>query len=114
MPNKLLTLCLITKGDDVLLGMKKRGFGEGLWNGFGGKVSEGETIDAAGRRLIARDAIPSGHKIALVAIGISEPVIKYGSPIGLATAPIAPGDHVHVHNLASTRGRGDLPRPDVR
>lgn len=46
--NKLLTLCLVTKGDQVLLGMKKRGFGAGRWNGFGGKVQEGETIvDAA-------------------------------------------------------------------
>jgi len=37
-----------------------------------------------------------------------EPVIKYGSPIGLATVEIAEGQHVHVHNVASTRGRGDL------
>jgi 8-oxo-dGTP diphosphatase/2-hydroxy-dATP diphosphatase len=25
--------------------MKKRGFGAGRWNGFGGKVKEGETVD---------------------------------------------------------------------
>ncbi|MFA5431555.1 MAG: 8-oxo-dGTP diphosphatase [Candidatus Paceibacterota bacterium] len=41
---KILTLCLIKKEGMVLLGMKKRGFGEGRWNGFGGKVEEGETI----------------------------------------------------------------------
>lgn len=36
----------------VLLGMKKRGFGEGRWNGFGGKVSPGESIlDAAIREM---------------------------------------------------------------
>ena len=35
-------------------------------------------------------------------------VIKYGSPIGLATADIAAGTHVHTHNVASSRGRGDL------
>lgn len=40
--NKLLTL--------VLLGMKKRGFGAGKWNGFGGKVQPGETIEEAARR----------------------------------------------------------------
>jgi len=34
----------------VLLGMKKRGFGEGRWNGFGGKVEEGETIEQAMQR----------------------------------------------------------------
>ena len=42
---KLLTLCVIRKGNRVLLGQKKRGFGVGLWNGYGGKVEEGETIE---------------------------------------------------------------------
>jgi len=42
---KVLTLCLLKKGERVLLGMKKRGFGSGRWNGFGGKVQEGETIE---------------------------------------------------------------------
>ncbi|MDO8560251.1 MAG: 8-oxo-dGTP diphosphatase [bacterium] len=47
---KQYTLCLIQQGDDVLLGFKKRGFGQGRWNGFGGKVEEGETVDAAAVR----------------------------------------------------------------
>lgn len=34
----------------MLLGMKKRGFGEGRWNGFGGKVDQGETVEEAARR----------------------------------------------------------------
>jgi altronate dehydratase len=55
-----------------------------------------------------REAVPSGHKIALRLIHAGEAVIKYGSPIGLATADIPAGAHVHTHNLASTRGRGDL------
>jgi 8-oxo-dGTP pyrophosphatase MutT (NUDIX family) len=38
-------LCLIRKGDLVLLAMKKRGFGEGKWNGYGGKVLPGETME---------------------------------------------------------------------
>lgn len=50
MERKLLTLCLILKNDRVLLGMKKRGFGAGRWNGFGGKVEAGETIEAAAKR----------------------------------------------------------------
>jgi len=45
-----LTLCLIHKHPQVLLGMKKRGFGAGKWNGFGGKVQEGESIEEAARR----------------------------------------------------------------
>jgi ADP-ribose pyrophosphatase YjhB (NUDIX family) len=37
------TLCFLLKDDRVLLGMKKRGFGVGKWNGMGGKLIEGET-----------------------------------------------------------------------
>ncbi|HEV8677715.1 MAG TPA: 8-oxo-dGTP diphosphatase [Candidatus Paceibacterota bacterium] len=48
--NKLLTLCLVIKDGKVLLGMKKRGFGAGRWNGFGGKVQEGESIEEAAIR----------------------------------------------------------------
>lgn len=49
---KVLTLAFVRKDDKVLLGLKKRGFGEGLWNGFGGKVDPGEEIvDAAVREV---------------------------------------------------------------
>jgi 8-oxo-dGTP diphosphatase/2-hydroxy-dATP diphosphatase len=47
---KPLTLVLVHQGDKILLGMKKRGFGAGNWNGFGGKLEEGETIEEAARR----------------------------------------------------------------
>lgn len=47
---KVLTLCLAVESGRVLLGMKKRGFGEGRWNGFGGKVETGETIEEAAIR----------------------------------------------------------------
>ncbi len=49
--------------------------------------------------------IPMGHKFALRDIGSGEDVIKYGEPIGKTTAPIARGEHVHVHNVVSHRGR---------
>lgn len=49
---KQLTLCLIHQDKRVLLGMKKRGFGEGRWNGFGGKVAERESLEDAARREI--------------------------------------------------------------
>lgn len=46
--NKLqLTLVFLRRGNSVLLAMKKRGFGAGKWNGVGGKVESGETIDQA-------------------------------------------------------------------
>ncbi len=50
MKKKILTLCIIHQHPKILLGMKKRGHGEGKWNGFGGKVEEGETIEEAARR----------------------------------------------------------------
>jgi len=70
-------------------------------------LAAGQTIDANGRQITVREAIASGHKVALAPIGSGENVVKYGNPIGTATADIAAGSHVHVHNLASTRGRGD-------
>lgn len=42
---KITTLCTIYNDGKLLLGMKKRGFGEGRWNGFGGKLKDGETIE---------------------------------------------------------------------
>lgn len=68
----------------------------------------GRRLDVSGVAVSVLDAIPSGHKIALRAIRAGEAVIKYGSPIGVATADISAGSHVHTHNVASTRGRGDL------
>lgn len=52
MPKKILTLCIFhdQKNARVLLGMKKRGFGANRWNGFGGKVEGGETIEEAAIR----------------------------------------------------------------
>lgn len=47
---KTLTLCFAHDDSNVLLGMKKRGFGAGRWNGFGGKLQEGESVEDAARR----------------------------------------------------------------
>ena len=74
-------------------------------------LDDGRLLEVAGVSVTVREAIPSGHKVALRAIAAGDPVIKYGSPIGTATADIAPGAHVHTHNVASGRGRGDLDEP---
>jgi altronate dehydratase len=84
-------------------------------------ISERDNVATAlealepGRRIVVdafevtvRQAIPPGHKLALTDIAQGQPIVKYGSPIGLATADIPAGGHVHTHNLASSRGRGDL------
>lgn len=51
-----MTLCLVHQPPLVLLGMKKRGFGAGRWNGFGGKVKAGERIVDAARRELREEA----------------------------------------------------------
>lgn len=56
MTKKVLTLCLLHTDTHVLLGMKKRGFGAGRWNGFGGKLEEGETIEVAALREFREEA----------------------------------------------------------
>ena len=53
---RILTLCIIHQHPRVLLGMKKRGFGMGRWNGFGGKIKSGESIEDAARREIKEEA----------------------------------------------------------
>jgi altronate dehydratase len=71
-------------------------------------LEPGGRLDLNGATLTVAENIPPGHKIALRDIDAGEPVVKYGSPIGLASAAIRAGAHVHTHNLASSRGRGDL------
>ena len=51
--------------------------------------------------LDAGDGVGAGHKIATKPIAIGQPVIKYGQPIGTATAPIEVGAHVHTHNVSA-------------
>lgn len=52
---RVYTLAFILKGSDVLLGYKTRGLGEGLWNGFGGKVEQWESIIDGARREIREE-----------------------------------------------------------
>ena len=59
-------------------------------------------------RFALRQRIPFGHKFAVRAVAKGGLVRKYGQVIGSATQAIEPGEHVHVHNVASRRGRGDL------
>lgn len=60
-------------------------------------VAVGTRIDDEG--ITCTDAIPAGHKLSVRAIAQGEPVRRYNQIIGFATQAIAPGQHVHVHNL---------------
>ena len=61
-------------------------------------LAPGQNSGVAG--LVARDAVPRGHKVALRAIAAGQPVRKYGQMIGFASRDIAAGEHVHTHNVA--------------
>ncbi len=64
-------------------------------------IPSGCSVRIGDRTYVSREAISRGHKMALVEIAPGAPVIKYGCVIGHATRRIAPGEHVHVHNMAT-------------
>ena len=96
MPNtastKKLTLCIARTDSAILLAMKKRGFGEGRWNGFGGKVAKGETAEKAARR----ECLEEGNIAVseLIQRGVLEFVFE-GDPVTL---------EVHIFEIMSFTG----------
>ncbi|UQZ89413.1 altronate hydrolase [Deltaproteobacteria bacterium Smac51] len=70
-------------------------------------LMKGETVEAGGQSITAAQDVPIFHKIAVTEIKRGELCYKYGQIIGRAITDIQPGDYVHVHNIESTRGRGD-------
>ena len=66
-------------------------------------------VETASDRIVVHvtDNIPFGHKFAIRDIPEGSLILKYGEPIGVARIDIKAGQHVHVHNLESKRGRGD-------
>ena len=57
-----------------------------------------------------RGLIPPGHKVATRALEAGEAVRRYNQIIGFASKPIAPGEHVHTHNLNMGPDKGDFAR----
>ena len=80
-------LLLLNPGDNVVVARQS--------------VAAGETLLLDGVEAILTVPLRLGHKLACRAIAEGEAVVKYGFPIGYATAPIRPGDHVHLHNVRS-------------
>ena len=86
-------------------------------------LAMGDTVEVPGRKLQVTEAVPFGHKVALTAIKAGAAIVKYGESIGVAKQDVASGACVHVHNVESQRGRGDLidtrklrwkqPSPDI-
>jgi len=80
------------------------------------QTGEDVAVPAGGAVLTLRaiEPIPFGFKIALQDLPRGEIIRKYGETIGKASAPIAKGALVHIHNLEGTRARGDLERGSER
>lgn len=79
---------------------------------FENGVTRGQTIEVHDKLgnstpMNVLSDIPYGHKIALKDISVGESIVKYGEQIGVASNGIQRGEHVHVQNIDSTRGRGD-------
>ncbi len=86
----------INANDNVATLIKNIVVGDEL---FGVNIPEG---------IISLDDVQLGHKVAIQTIRTGEKVIKYGEIIGYVSFDILPGQHVHIHNVVSGRGRGDL------
>ncbi|MBC7778486.1 MAG: flagellar biosynthesis protein FlgA [Proteobacteria bacterium] len=54
-------------------------------------------------KVLAKSEIPIGHKVSLTDYQAGDTVIKYGVDIGKVVAPIARGEHAHVHNIKTKR-----------
>jgi len=65
-------------------------------------------LNGESRIITVLDAIPFGHKLAIRHLTAGDDVLKYGQVIGRASEAIEPGQWVHVHNVESVRGRGDI------
>ncbi|MGC8586268.1 MAG: UxaA family hydrolase [Candidatus Micrarchaeia archaeon] len=94
-----MDVLIITKKDNVAVALKD--------------LKKGSVVKVDSDTLNVLDDIPTGHKIALVDIPKGGEVIKYGEVIGKATQDIKKGMWVHVHNVESERGRGDIHKGEV-
>ncbi|PSL46894.1 altronate dehydratase small subunit [Salsuginibacillus halophilus] len=71
-------------------------------------VTKGTELEiGGGEKVKVLQDIPYGHKIAVKDISTGDTILKYGLSIGSAIEDIPVGDHIHVHNIESNRGRGD-------
>ncbi|SMO84986.1 UxaA family hydrolase [Paracoccus laeviglucosivorans] len=69
------------------------------------RIAAGEDTGIAG--IVAQQAIPRGHKVALRPIAAGTELRKFGQVIGIATQDIQPGDHVHLQNLAMSEAHAE-------
>lgn len=61
------------------------------------------TEDNSDFKMVVKQDVPIGHKVALADLSLDDTVIKYAEDIGKIVKTVAKGEHVHVHNLKTKR-----------
>lgn len=88
-------LLRLSEGDDVAIAHAE--------------IAQGATVAIpGGAPVTSPTGIPRGHKVALRDLDAGALVRKYGHIIGVTTAPVRTGEHVHVHNLAMPQRASEL------
>ena len=64
---KQASLLFLLKNDEILLALKKRGFGAGKWNGVGGKPNTDETIEQTAIRECTEEILVTPKELKHVA-----------------------------------------------
>ena len=95
MNTKTLSLLFLRRDNEILLAMKKRGFGEGKWNGVGGKVEEGESIEQAMIRETQEE------------IGVTPTIFKKVADIRFDEYFKGEPTLMHVHIFIATKWTGE-------
>ena len=93
LPTPAPALLVLGSADDVAVAMRE--------------LHEGDIVSGPTGTLTVTTNVPAGHKIALRDVPVGAHVHKYGQSIGVATAPIVAGGHVHSHNLGYVEEAGD-------
>lgn len=57
--------------------------------------------------IVLLQAVPFGHKVCIRDTAPGADILKYGQVIGKAVKALRVGEHAHIHNIESARGRGD-------
>ena len=97
--NRTPDMIVLHEDDNVATALTNLSAGSAAWvAGPSGRLAD----------LILRDEIRLGHKAALRGIDAGALAVKHGAPFGRATAPIAVGEHVHIHNILSLSQETDL------
>lgn len=91
---KIYTLAFLQRGEEICLAMKKRGFGDGNYNGYGGKVEGDESIETATVREIQEESGVEVTEDSLEKVAINEFFFPDGK-------------HLEVHTFMVCAWRGE-------